>query len=175
MTVPKYARIERERRFLICDDPHALCVGDHSRIRDSYITGTRLRLRRIIPSNGGAAVFKLCKKYGAISDTAEPIVNVYLTAAEYHVLADLEGALIEKRRYHAMVDGVRFAIDVFEGALTGLFLAEVEAADAAALQGLAIPNWVTCEVTADPWFGGGHLATVTHEMLHDQLYRLGKS
>jgi CYTH domain-containing protein len=132
-------------------------------------------LRTVTVGNGGEQIFKLCKKYGAIADAAEPIVNIYLTAAEHSLLSGLSGAIIEKRRYHSDVDGVRYTVDVFENALTGLILAEVEADDAATLAALAMPPWANREVTRDPWFRGGHLATVTSEMLRDHLQRIAES
>jgi CYTH domain-containing protein len=175
VTIPKYSHIEHERRFLVTDAQPSLFVGGDSHIRDCYLDGTRMRLRKVSPSDGRAPVFKLCKKYGQVTDTAEPIVNIYLTEAEYQAFANLRGAMIEKRRYHHDVTGVRFAVDVFEGALSGLILAEIEAADAATLAALAPPPWATREVTGDPWFRGGHLATVTAEMLHRQLQAISES
>src|SRR5947208_1185160 len=43
----KYARIERERRFLLADPPPSAAVTGRHRITDRYLPGTRLRLRRI--------------------------------------------------------------------------------------------------------------------------------
>jgi CYTH domain-containing protein len=175
VTIPKYSHIEHERRFLVTAAQSSLCIGDHSLIRDCYINDTRMRLRSVTPSKAGPPVFKLCKKYGHVSDTAEPIVNIYLTDAEYHALVGLPGKMIEKRRYHRDVAGVRYAIDAFDGALSGLILIEVEAADAATLAALVPPPWASREVTGDPWFRGGHLATVTAEILHRQLQAINES
>jgi CYTH domain-containing protein len=44
----KYARVERERRYLLQDLPEGLTRADpHVQITDNYITGTRLRLRKV--------------------------------------------------------------------------------------------------------------------------------
>ncbi len=44
----KYARVERERRFLLRELPPGLRVSDaHTQITDNYLTGTRLRLRKV--------------------------------------------------------------------------------------------------------------------------------
>ena len=44
----KYARVERERRYLLQDLPEGLSRADHHlQITDNYITGTRLRLRKV--------------------------------------------------------------------------------------------------------------------------------
>ena len=42
----KYARVERERRYLLPDLPEGLSRAEHHlQITDNYITGTRLRMR----------------------------------------------------------------------------------------------------------------------------------
>ena len=44
----KYASIERERRYLLQDLPEGMTRADpHVQITDNYITGTRLRIRKV--------------------------------------------------------------------------------------------------------------------------------
>ena len=44
----KYALLERERRYLLQDLPEGLTrASPHVQITDNYITGTRLRLRKV--------------------------------------------------------------------------------------------------------------------------------
>ena len=44
----KYGRVERERRYLLQDLPEGLTRADHhQQITDNYITGTRLRIRKV--------------------------------------------------------------------------------------------------------------------------------
>ena len=44
----KYARVERERRYLLQDLPEGLTrVDPHLQITDNYISGTRLRIRKV--------------------------------------------------------------------------------------------------------------------------------
>lgn len=51
MVVPghrdKYALVERERRFLLAAPPSGVRLTDERQITDRYLTGTRLRLRRV--------------------------------------------------------------------------------------------------------------------------------
>lgn len=80
--VPKYARLERERRWLVdrtaCPD---LSAHAHVLIEDRYIDGTRLRLRRTTDSASGEQLFKLTKKYDTGDPLARPIVTAYLRAS----------------------------------------------------------------------------------------------
>ncbi len=62
--VHKYAKIERERRFLLAQFPDNANIVRTRRIIDRYIYGTTLRLRKLIDGNGSAA-FKLTQKIPA--------------------------------------------------------------------------------------------------------------
>jgi hypothetical protein len=113
-----------------------------------------LRLRRVTAPDG-SIVHKLGKKYPGAGLSSRPMTNIYLDAAEYGALAALPAAVLVKRRHDV---GGGFAIDMFEGALSGLVLAEVSADDDAALAAVAVPAWCVTEVTDDPAYAGGTLA-----------------
>ncbi|WP_085808715.1 hypothetical protein [Sphingomonas sp. TZW2008] len=155
--VPKYAHIERERRWLI--DPSRLPTlpADHVLIEDRYLAGTRMRLRRMTDSGGGGAALKLTKKYEADDPLARAIVTAYLDEPEYALLAGLPGATIVKRRHALVSGGLTYSVDRFEGALAGLILAEIEWADDAGLRGLPAPSGAIREVSDDPRYQGGGL------------------
>ena len=117
-----------------------------------------MRLRRETPAGGGPATCKLARKYGATARGVEPITNLYLTADEHALLAMLPGADLVKRRHHVSVDGLRFAVDVFEGPLAGRIIAEVEASDPAALRAVRPPAWCGREITGEAAYAGAALA-----------------
>jgi len=123
-------------------------------IEDRYLPGTALRLRRVTAPDG-SVVHKLGKKYPGTSLSSRPMTNIYLDAVEYAALAALPAALLVKRR-HDVAGG--FAIDVFEGALVGLMLAEISADDDAELAAIVLPSWCSVEVTEDVAYAGGTLA-----------------
>jgi CYTH domain-containing protein len=152
---PKYSVVERERRFLV--DPAlapALDPATARLIEDRYLPGTGLRLRRVTAPDG-SIVYKLGKKYPGAGLSSRSMTNIYLDAAEYGALAALPAALLVKRRHEA---GDGFVIDVFEGALAGLMLAEISADDDAALAAIIAPPWCAVEVTKDVAYIGGTLA-----------------
>jgi hypothetical protein len=60
----KYARVERERRFLLAGPPATIAAAPRQ-ITDRYVTGTRLRLRRVGHPGGGPSEFKLTQKVPA--------------------------------------------------------------------------------------------------------------
>lgn len=168
MSIPKYAKLENERRFLVRPTALAgLALADPRLIEDLYLDDTRLRLRRITSDAGQA--FKLCKKYESADPTSGPVVNIYLTKAEHTVLAALPGRWIIKRRHGLTEQGCAFGVNVFEGALTGLVLAEVEAESLSALAAIRTPDWAQRDVTAEPFFTGGCLASASAEALRRAL------
>lgn len=160
----KYARIERERRWLLSELPEGIQRGAlHRALYDRYLIGTRFRLRRIVPSDGGEHTYKLTQKYQHLSGELArvTITNTYLTAQEYATFADLPAHELWKDRYRYAQHGHTYAIDVFGVALAGLILAEREFRTDAELQTFASPPFARAEVTNDPVFTGGRLCRVT--------------
>jgi len=155
---PKYAHIERERRWLV-DPVRRPDLGGlpFTLIEDRYIVNTRLRLRRM--DVAGQSALKLTKKYEASDAAARPIVTAYLSEDEYAVFARLPAARIAKRRYHIVDHDREFSLDVFLDDLAPLELVEIEWPDEAGLHALPAPDWTLGEVTHDPRYQGGALAT----------------
>lgn len=156
---PKYAVLERERRWLVDGAAGPDLAGlDHVRIEDRYIDGSRLRLRRMSRPDGTWESRKLTKKYETAIPSVRPIVTAYLTAAEYALLAALPGRDLVKRRYRVPDGAGEWSLDLFEGPLAGLALVEREEADDAALAAMAPPPWARREITGDPRYQCGSLA-----------------
>lgn len=157
---PKYAHVERERRWLIdptrrgAIDPLAAVL-----IEDRYITGTRFRLRRMTDARTGVCALKLTKKYEADDPLARAIVTAYLSEAEYALFAGLPGIAVTKRRFSLAASDLVYSLDIFEGTLAGLELAEIEWAEDGGLRGLPPPPGAIREVSDDPRYQGGTLAT----------------
>jgi CYTH domain-containing protein len=166
----KYSRIEWERRFLLSSFPSGEKVTRIRRINDRYIEGTRLRLRR--QSDGdGESVFKLTQKLPGGTERGQQglITSMYLTREEFDVLAALPTKEITKVRYSVPP----FGIDVFEGELRGLVLAEAEFDSAAEALALILPSFIVAEVTDDRRLTGGSLVTASREDLGKWLAEYG--
>jgi CYTH domain-containing protein len=158
----KYARAERERRFLLAQAPAGPCVR-RAAITDLYVTGTRLRLRRAVgtTASGSTISRKFTQKIPAPDGGPGLITTMYLNEAEHAVLSGLPGSGLTKTRYSVPP----FGVDVFTGNLTGLLMAEVEFESAEEEKHFQAPHDVIAEVTADPRFSGGRLAlTERHEL-----------
>ncbi|MEH0473457.1 hypothetical protein QA943_32320 [Streptomyces sp. B21-097] len=162
-----YARTERERRFLMADVPASASVTATRLIRDRYLNGTRLRLRRSDRPDGGAPELKLTQKIPADQPGAVQglITNTYLSQGEYDLLASLPAAVLSKTRLSVPPLGV----DVFDGPLTGLVLAEAEFASDAEALAFPFPQACVAEVTDDMRFTGGRLVHATRRELRAWL------
>jgi CYTH domain-containing protein len=166
----RYAKPERERRFLAA----GLAAGAADRtaqIIDRYLVGTRLRLRKMIESHGTSTntYYKLTQKVPAPDGGPGLISTTYLNLDEYDLLATLPAAVLRKTRYSVPP----FGVDEYAAPLGGLFVAEVEFDDDAAMQAFSPPPWVVAEVTLDSRFTGGHFATMRSEDLVRLLSAFG--
>ena len=174
----KYARVERERRYLLRELPPGLRVNDpHAQIFDNYITGTRLRLRKIRDPQRREWTWKLTQKFAPDPPdfSRAVITNIYLSQYEYETLSVFEGNEIRKNRYPFEHDGRKFSVDVFLGALHGLVLAETEFATDEELRDFAPPPFAAREVTGDELFTGGRLVGLSIEDLRAELARREES
>ncbi|MBD1842687.1 hypothetical protein H6F89_04535 [Cyanobacteria bacterium FACHB-63] len=168
----KYGYIERERRFLVKSLPFNLNLEqDYRRICDLYFPNTFLRLREITSPTGQLLQQKFARKE-AVSDSNghAHITNLYLTPHEYNLLSTLDGLELHKRRYHYSYLESIIAIDVFEGQLAGLVLAEIEFTSDDAMAKFQPPSFCAVEVSDDPFFSGGHLVTVQADVLRQELH-----
>lgn len=166
----KYARVERERRFLLAAAPATRETVAEHRITDRYLTGTRLRLRRVEPTGGGESIYKLTQKVpGGSGHVQGLITNTYLSKAEYGVLTALPADVLSKTR----LTMPPFGVDVFDPPLNGLVLAEVEFTDDKTAAAFPAPDEAVAEVTEDHRFTGGSLVRTGRDGLLNLLAAYG--
>jgi CYTH domain-containing protein len=168
----KYAHRELERRWLLHTPPEGPIVKS-ARISDRYIQGTRIRLRSTTETSTDGRTertfFKLTQKVPAPSGGPGLITSMYLTADEHAVLEQLPAALLRKTRLSIPPLGV----DIFEGELDGLVIAEAEFSENSAMARFVSPPTAVAEVTDDPCFTGGRLVAMTRSELARALSSYG--
>jgi CYTH domain-containing protein len=157
MTSAKYAVRERERRFLLAAAPSGLTGG--ALIEDTYLPGTRLRLRRVTDADGNV-VRKLGQKIREAGAESVLHTSIHLDEREWATLAH-DGQVLRKRRF--LVGDLPVAVDVFEGVWAGLVTAEVDLGDGPDRPDLparlaAAGLEVVREVTGEDAYTGGALA-----------------
>ena len=172
----KYARLERERRFLLSGLPPGLSAADdHTQIFDNYITGTRLRLRKVRSPAAREWTWKLTQKFAPDPhDFSRALVtNIYLSQYEYEVLSVFEGNELRKNRYPYEHEGRAYSVDVFLGDLRGLVLAETDFATDEEMRNFTPPPFAALDVTDDEFFTGASLVNLTTEAIRAELRRRG--
>lgn len=174
----KYALVERERRYLLRDLPEGLMRPDpHVQITDNYITGTRLRIRKVRDPQTNKWTIKFTQKFAPdpqdLSRTL--ITNIYLNATEAETLAIFEVNEIRKNRYHFDYEGRTFSIDMFLGDLFGLVLAEVSFETDEELENFAKPPFAIADVTDNELFTGGRLCNLKFAEVREEIRSFLKS
>ena len=160
----KYARVERERRFLLAGPPSPSAAAGIRRITDRYLPGTRLRLRRVDHLDSGACEFKFTQKVPAdLPGYVQGLItSTYLSAAEYDLLASLPAAALSKTRLSIPPLG----IDVFDPPLHGLVMADAEFSTDDEAASFLPPPAAVAEITDDRRFTGGSLVRARrHDLL----------
>lgn len=144
---------EIERKFLVEGEIPSLDDAPCRKIRQGYVaTGeSEVRVRQI-----DERYFLTCKQGGGLQRRE---VEFEIGQGEFDQLWTLtEGRRIEKRRYEIDVNGSLLTLDVFEGELRPLMLAEVEFESVAESEGFTPPPYCCREVTQDARFKNQTLA-----------------
>ena len=170
----KYARVERERRYLLQDLPEGLTRADpHLQITDNYITGTRLRLRKVREPRTNKWTVKFTQKFAPNPDDLSRtiITNTYLNVLEAETLSVFNTNEIRKNRYYFDFEGHRFSVDMFLGDLFGLVTAEVGFETDEELDNYRQPPFALADVTNIPLFSGGKLSELTFSEVREAIQR----
>jgi adenylate cyclase len=147
---------EIERKFL-CEPPAEVLDGARTAIWQGYLTigaDAETRLRR------GGERFWLTTKRGDGLVRGE--WEVELTSAQFDAMwPATEGLRLNKVRYDVPLDAGDCIVDVYEGRLAGLRVAEVEFDSVAAAEAFTAPEWFGPEVTGVAQYANRRLATIT--------------
>ena len=134
--------MEIERKYLVKSIPDNLDDFPCRIMEQGYLcTAPVIRIRR---DNGR---YELTYKSKGLMVRQE--YNLPLTEEAYsHLLPKTDGRLIRKRRYMIpLVDGLTIELDLFEGDLAPLVLAEVEFPDEKSASSFTPPDWFGEDVT----------------------------
>jgi adenylate cyclase len=144
---------EIERKFLVSAIPPEAGQGTH--ILQGYLPLTSDEAEVRVRRKGDATV--LTVKHGHGLDRGEEEVSI--SAETFDALWPLtEGRRIEKRRYEIQHAGATIELDVFDGQLEGLLIAEVEFDSIEESERFSPPGWLERDVTDDPAYSNRALA-----------------
>lgn len=145
--------MEIERKYLVEQIPDNLGSFPCRIIEQGYLsTSPVIRIRK------DNELYELTYKSGGLMAREE--VNLPLDRASYtHLLKKIDGRLIRKRRYMIPLSGGLTAeLDIFEGGLAPLVLAEVEFPDEEHAMSFSPPDWFGEDVTFSGKYHNSHLS-----------------
>lgn len=138
-------------------------------ILDIYLPAStehaKLRVRKLGDS------YEITKKEPVSgTDSSHQVENtIPLTKEEFDDLALLEGKRVRKIRYYYEEDEVMYEIDVFQDALKGLVLVDVEFHSNEDKAKFIPPDWVLADVTQEKFVAGGMLCGKAYADIENSL------
>ena len=147
--------IEIERKFLVTSTSFMKEAVKHNRIVQGYLSSVPERTVRVrIKGDNGYLTIK-----GKSNETGmsrmEWEKEILIEEAE-QLLTICENGTIDKTRYEVIVGVHVFEVDVFDGANTGLVMAEIELNSEREV--FEKPDWLGEEVTADVRYYNAYLS-----------------
>lgn len=146
--------MEIERKFLIKTLPENLDSYPCRHLEQGYLSvGPVVRIRK------DNAKYELTYKSGGMMARQE--YNLPLTQKSYeHLKTKIDGRLIVKRRYMIPLEPYTIELDIFEGDLAPLILAEVEFSSVEEANNFTAPDWFAEDVTYDGRYHNSYLSQV---------------
>jgi CYTH domain-containing protein len=150
---------EIERKFLLDGRPSIIEGRPSTRVTQGYLAitdDTEVRVR----SRADDRLLTVKRGRGAVRGE----VTIPLTDEQFDEMwAFTAGRRLTKRRWVVPHDAVIVEIDVYDGDLDGLVIAEVEFPSVEASVAFTPPDWFGREVTDDPAYRNAALATTSAE------------
>lgn len=137
--------VEIERKWLVIEPPPEVLSAPSERIEQGYLTigsdGDETRVRR----RGARCYLTVKSGSGLVRGEYE----IELSEAQYEALwpATAGARLVKRRHILRADDGHTIEVDIYEGALSGLTVAEVEFDDPWGATSFITPYWFDREVT----------------------------
>src|SRR5215510_2542468 len=138
--------LEIERKFLVANEGWKTAVIRSVRIRDGLIANNKGHKARVRIANDVATIALKSRRRGPVRTEFEYAIPY--SDAEEMLRTMCDGNVLDKVRYFVSHEGNNWYVDVYEGVLNGVVLAEIEIADAR--EEFALPDWIGAEVTSNP-------------------------
>lgn len=151
--------MEIERKFLPVKLPEDLSKYEVHQIEQGYLcTDPVVRIRR-----QDCDYYLTYKSKGLLSREE---YNLPLTAEAYeHLKPKADGRVIEKKRYLIPFDArLTVELDVFEGDLKPLILAEIEFESEDEAKAFLAPAWLGQDVTYDPHYHNSEMSKADYKL-----------
>jgi adenylate cyclase len=140
--------VEIERKFLVTNDDWRQSVVRSVSIRDGLMAANQGRKVRVRISGDIATVAIKGPRTGIVRPEFE--YEVPIDDAERMLSTICGDDTLEKKRFFVEDAGATWHVDVYDGILNGVVIAEIELKQET--QAPTLPSWVGKEVTGDPFY-----------------------
>ena len=148
--------VEIERKFLLPEAPEWLDDHPPVHIRQGYVAIVPDEVEVRVRETDHGTVLTVKRGHGEVRREEQ----IELTSDQFRALWPLtEGARLEKRRYSIPHEDLTVEVDVYEGSLGGLAVAEVEFDDEDDSAEFEPPTWFGRELTGKSEYANESLAT----------------
>ena len=138
--------IEIERKFLVANDKWRRRYTRKQKLRDGLIASTAESKVRVRLYENKATLTVKSKAVGGVR--AEFEYEIPVADANELLENHCMNMILEKTRFYVLHEGFEWEVDVYEGVLAGMVLAEVELTRSDVE--VPLPDWIGREVTGDP-------------------------
>jgi CYTH domain-containing protein len=165
--------IELEKTYLAKFVPKDLANCNHSEMLDVYLPVAsphpHLRLRK------RGNILEMTKKtlVNPNDSSSQLEQTIKLAQDEFDALVQVDGKRVRKVRHYLKQDGRTIEIDVFQDALAGLVLVDVEFDSVEEKDSFQMPDFCLVEVTQEDFLAGGMLCGKSYKDIETDLSRCG--
>ena len=138
--------LEIERKFLVANGGWKNSIARSIRIRDGLIASNNGHKARVRIADDQATITLKGRRRGPTRTEFEYAIPY--SDAEEILRTMCDGHVLDKVRHFVSHAGETWLVDVYDGILDGVVLAEIELERAD--QKLELPDWIGKEVTGDP-------------------------
>jgi adenylate cyclase len=151
--------VEIERKFKIRDDWEVPAAATSEHVRQAYLTPRGADPEIRVRAKGPARLMTVKSSDAEAGPLVRQEVEFAIAQDVFEQLWQLSrGECVSKRRWSLPLDGRTVTVDVYEGPLAGLRVAEVEFDNVDAARAFVAPDWFGEEVTGDPAWSNRELA-----------------
>jgi adenylate cyclase len=144
----QHSPVEIERKFLVANDEWRQSAVRSVSIRDGLIAVYKDRKVRVRISGEIASVAIKGPRTGIVRPEFE--YQIPIADAERMLSSMCQDDTLEKQRFFVEDAGATWHVDVYDGILQGVVIAEIEFKHES--QKLILPRWIGKEVTGDPFY-----------------------
>lgn len=165
--------IELEKTYLAKFIPVKLEKCKHKEIIDIYMPQDHGHSSLRIRKKGDE--YELTKKNQIDANDSSKLKEqtVQLTKQEFDFLSQLKGRMVHKIRYYFNYKARVCEIDVFQGALKGLIVIEIEFENEEEKESFEMPDFCLADITQENFIAGGLICGKTYEDVEEYLNRYG--